>query len=440
MLKRGLALLFKKRDYGLLMATQFLAQAGDGIVQTALAKFIVFGGQEGFDIEGASNPQELLRLALYIFIPYSIISPFLGVVIDRWDRRRLLFVANGIRAALVAIVALLGVSTVINEKLPGLIVSDALPSFALFLIFMLTLAGTRVVLAAKAAALPTTLGESSLVEGNAVSQLGGALFQLGGAGVAFIATSVIDVAPVAMVGAIVYGMGAFAAIKIAHAGEGHARSTFGAEVARVIRNIAEGVREVARHPKAAVSISTYFWLRFLWSFTIVGIAFVARDLVADDDLQVLALTGGAGAVGAALGFLGAARLTERFRTTSQLVLASSTLAGLAVLILGGLEFKASIAVLTFFLGFGFFLGKISLDTMVQEALGDDFRGRAFSLYDIAYNLAWVAAATLMKIFWDGDTILIAIMGGVFLVGLSVLAAWFRRAGLLTAPAPSNAEG
>jgi hypothetical protein len=439
MLKRGLALLLQRRDFGLLMATQFLAQAGDGVVQTALAKFIVFGGQEGFDMEGAANPQELLRIVLYVLVPYTIISPFLGVVIDRWDRRRLLFLSNALRAGLVAIVALLGVSTVIDEKLPGLIASDALPSFALFLIFMLTLAGTRVVLAAKAAALPATLGETSLVEGNAVSQLGGALFQLGGAGVAFVATSVIDVAPVVIVGAVVYAVGAAAALAIAKADEGRTRSTFWAEVARVVRNILDGLREVSSHPKAAVSISTYFWLRYLWSFTLVGIAFKARTLFAGDELQLLIFTGGPGAVGAAFGFLGATRLHERFRTTAQLVIAASTMAGLAVLILGGLEFKASIAVLTFFLGFGFFLGKISLDTMVQEALGDDFRGRAFSLYDIAYNIAWLAAATVMKLFWDGDAILIAIMGGVFLLGLLGLSAWFRSAGLLAAPAPNSAE-
>src|SRR3989337_4245002 len=95
--KRGLALLGKKPDFRNLMSAQFAAQAGDGIVQTALAKYIVFGGQEGFDVEGARSPEELLRIALYIFVPYSIISPFLGVVIDRWDRRRLLFLANGLR-------------------------------------------------------------------------------------------------------------------------------------------------------------------------------------------------------------------------------------------------------------------------------------------------------------------------------------------------------
>jgi MFS family permease len=184
MIRRGLALIFKRRDFGLLMATQYAAQAGDGIVQTALAKYVVFGGQEGFDVEAAENPEELLRIALIVFIPYTILSPFLGVVIDRWDRRRLLAVANGLRGVAVALVGLLGMSAASGDDLTGLLGSETFPSVVLFLIFMLTLASTRVVLAAKAAALPSTLEGSggALVEGNAVSQLGGALFQLGGAG------------------------------------------------------------------------------------------------------------------------------------------------------------------------------------------------------------------------------------------------------------------
>ena len=418
MLKRGLALIFRQRDFGLLMAVQFAAQAGDGIVQTALAKYIVFGGQEGFDVESARSPEELLRIALYLFVPYSVISPFLGVVIDRWDRRRLLFLANGLRGAIMLIVGLVGVGVV--------------PDAALFIAFMLTLASTRVVLATKSAALPATLEESSLVEANAVSQLGGALFQLGGAGLAFVASQFIDVRPIVIVGAVVYGVGAVVALAIKRAGETRARSTFGAEVARVVRNIRDGVREVARIPKAAASISTYFWLRLLWSFSLAGIGLIARELVAGDDLQILILTGGAGAVGAGLGFLTAGVLSARAKTTGHVVLLSSTMAGIAVSVLGSLEIKIAIAVLTFFLGFGFFLGKISLDTMVQEALGDDFRGRAFSLYDIAYNLAWVVAALILNIFWSPELQgpLIAGMGVVFLIGIAALGAWFRSAGLL----------
>ena len=421
MLKRGLKLLFRNRDFGLLMSVQFAAQAGDGIVQAALAKLIAFGSQEGFDLEGARSPEELLRIALYLFVPYTILSPFLGVVIDRWDRRRLLFVANGLRGVVLVVIALAGIGAV----------GDA----ALFLAFLLTLASTRVVLATKAAALPATLGGSSLVEGNAVSQLGGAMFQLGGAGAALIAAEAIDTEPIVLVGAAVYLVGAGAALLIRRAGEVRVASTLGAELARVVSTIAAGIREVARTPKAGAAITTYFWLRLLWSFSIVGIAFIARELLAGDDVQELAITGGTGAIGAALGFLLAARLSARVNPTGRLVLAASALAGMAVAILGAIELKASLALMTFFLGFGFFLGKISLDTMVQEALGDDFRGRAFSLYDIAYNVAWVLAATAMQLFWTEDRqgALIAAMGVVFVIGLGFLRVWFKRAGLLSSP-------
>lgn len=424
MIKRGLNLIFTKRDFGLLMGVQFASQAGDGIVQAALAKLVTFGGQEGFDLEGARDPEELLRIVLYVLIPYTLLSPFFGVVIDRWERQRLLFVSNAIRAMPIAAIALVGTSEV--------------GDFALFAAFLLTLSMTRVVLATKGAALPATLAGGSLVEGNAVSQLGGAMFQLGGAGAALVATEVIDTDPVVLVGAAVYGIAAVLSLLIRKVGEPRAvKLTVLQEVGRVAANIWAGVRQVARTPKAASSIATYFWLRLLWSFAIVCIGFTARDLLGDDDLQIVVITGGAGAIGAVLGFISAGRLKQRVRTTALLVLGASVLAGTAAAVLGAIDTKVSLAMLTFCLGLGFFLAKISLDTMVQEALGDDFRGRAFSLYDIAYNLAWLIAAGGLKLFWEeapsggNQGVLVAIMGVVFLAGVGAIGLWFRSAGLLT---------
>jgi hypothetical protein len=427
MIRRGLHLFATRRDFSLLMGVQFLAQAGDGIVQAALAKLIVFGGQKGFDVEAARSPEELLRIVLYVFVPYTILSPFLGVVIDRWDRSRLLFLANGFRAVVIAVVALAG--------------TGRIPDAVLFLAFLLTISSTRIILATKAAALPVVLKGTSLVEGNAVSQLGGAMFQLGGAGVALVLTGVIDAEPVVILGALVYAVGAALALQLRHVGESRTRRIFAEELARVVRNIIAGVMEVARTPKAGASITTYFWLRFLWSFSIVSIGIVARDLLADEDTVVLVVTGGTGAIGAGLGFLLAHKLHSRVRTTSHLVLAASFVAGSAVAAFGAVEISAAIAVLTFFLGLGFFLAKISLDTLVQEALGDDFRGRAFSLYDIAYNLAWVIAAAILKAAWAPGSrgSLIAAVGIVFLIGTGGLAAWFRSAGLLSVQTTVDAQ-
>ncbi|MDQ3981482.1 MAG: hypothetical protein M3271_02230, partial [Actinomycetota bacterium] len=354
MLRRGLALLFRNHDFGSLMGAQFFAQAGDGLVQVALAASIVFGGQKGFDLEGAKSPDDLLRIALYIFVPYTIVSPFLGVLIDRWDRRRLLMVANAFRAGVIGVIVLAGVS--------------GLPDAVVFGAFLLTLSSTRVVLATKAAALPETLRDgrprpdagnedgrprpdagtedgrprpdagtergSSLVEANAVSQLGGALFQLGGAGVALVAKEYLDAEPIVLAGALVYLLGAMFPLWMRPMDPDRRRSTLAEEVAHVARSIAQGFREVARTPKAGASITTYFWLRFLWSFTLVGIGFTARELLADDDLQVAIFTGGAGAVGAGLGFLFASKLLKRVASTARLVLSSSSVAGIAVAVLG----------------------------------------------------------------------------------------------------------
>jgi Major Facilitator Superfamily len=422
MVRRGLRLVVTRRDFSWLMGAQFLALAGDGVVQTALAKSIAFGNQRGFDLEGARSPDELLRIALSIMVPYTIVSPFLGVLIDRWDRRRLLVLANGVRAVVLGVVAVAGI--------------DGIGELPLFAAFMLTLMSTRAVLATKAAALPATLGEESLVEGNAVSQLGGALFQLAGVAAAFVAAGFVAAEPIVAGGALVYAAGAASAWRLRRTGAARPSGSLGRELRRVAASIGAGIREVARTPEAAASITTYFWLRLLWSFTLVGLGFVARELLAGDDVMVAALIGGGGAVGAALGFVCAGGLHRRAITTAHLVLGSSALAGAAVAVLGALEMPVALAALAFGLGFGFFLAKISLDTMVQEALGDDFRGRAFSLYDIAYNLAWVVAAAVIKLLWTTEPrgALIAGMGAVFLVGLAGLAAWFRQAGLLSVAA------
>ena len=417
MLKRGAQLLFTRRDFGLLMATQFLAQAGDGVVQAALAKLIVFGGQRGFDLEGARSPDELLRIALFVFVPYTVLSPFLGVVIDRWDRRKLLFVANGLRAVVIAVVGLVGVG--------------AVGELALFLAFLLTLSSTRLVLATKAATLPAVLNDEFLVEGNAVSQLGGAIFQLGGAGAALVAASVLSTGPIVLAGAFIYALGAVSAVLMKETKEARAATPLVDEFKLVIQRIGAGLREVARVPRAAASISTYFWLRLLWSFSIAGIGLIGRELLVNEKAQVV-ITAGAGAAGAVLGFLLANRLRALVSSTAHLVLAGGITAGIAVAVLGGIGKTVSLAAMAFFLGLGFFVAKISLDTMVQESLGDGFRGRAFSLYDIAYNLAWVLAATAMKLLWseDNGAALIAGMGIVFLAGMAILGRWFRRAGLL----------
>ena len=86
---------------------------------------------------------------------------------------------------------------------------------------------------------------------------------------------------------------------------------------------------------------------------------------------------------------------------------------------------AGFAALLFFGFFAFFLGKISADTIMQQAMPDDFRGRAFALFDIAYNLGFIVPALILSFVWIEDdatrTRAILVASGVVFVLLTLVA-------------------
>jgi hypothetical protein len=80
-------------------------------------------------------------------------------------------------------------------------------------------------------------------------------------------------------------------------------------------------------------------------------------------------------------------------------------------------------------GLTFAWKKIPVDTLVQESLPDGYRGRVFAVYDVAYNLARVAAAFLAipLIPALGDAWTVALVGMVFVLWSPVLPRWLARA-------------
>src|SRR5207244_6835751 len=70
------------------------------------------------------------------------------------------------------------------------------------------------------------------------------------------------------------------------------------------------------------------------------------------------------------------------------------LAGLACVAVAPAITGVTILVLSFVLGLTFAWRKIPVDTMVQEAVPDRYRGRVFAVYDITYSMSRVVAAGL----------------------------------------------
>jgi hypothetical protein len=98
-----------------------------------------------------------------------------------------------------------------------------------------------------------------------------------------------------------------------------------------------------------------------------------------------------------------------------------------------------ITLMAFAVGLSFFLGKVGVDTLMQQSLSDSFRGRGFSFQDLVYNLSWIIPALVLFLFLTDETsrILLVAAGGVFLVIAILIAMWARRVELR--PAEPQAE-
>ena len=95
-------------------------------------------------------------------------------------------------------------------------------------------------------------------------------------------------------------------------------------------------------------------------------------------------------------------------------------------------------VAAFFLGFVAQGSKICVDTLLQESVADDFRGRVFSFYDTLFNVSFVAAAGLSAVVLppDGKSyLLIAIVAGGYAVTAIVYGAATARRAAVEPPEP-----
>ena len=416
---------FRNRDFTFLMGAQWLAQMADGLIAAALAKLITFGGAAGFDPEGASSTREALLIVLLTFLPYTLFSPFVGVLIDRWNRRRLLIGANAFRAAVLALILVIGLSRIGDP--------------ALYVSFLLILAGTRLLLAIKGAGLPAVLGEENLIQGNSISQAGSAIFQLFGAGVALYASKTIDTPVILVAGVVVYAVATLSAFGTGRLGYTTTSTPFREELGRLFGDIAEGVREVAQKAAAALALTSFLVIRSLLTFTVLATAFISRGLIASEGTTTT-VAGAAGALGAVIGFLAASAVRRRVAPVT-IVTTALFLGGAGMLAFGGIINLLGISLMAFAVGISFFLGKVGVDTMMQEALSDSFRGRGFSLQDIAYNFSWIVPALVLFLFLSQDVarVLMISAGAVFLLLAVLLRLWAQRV-RRTDPEAADAEG
>ena len=392
---RHLSHLLRGQGFRKLFAVRVASQLTDGVFQVALAAYVIFSPEQ------QPSPGAIAGALAVVLLPFSVLGPFVGVFLDRWSRRQVLAWSNFVRVGLVAVLA-------------GAVAAD-LRGPPLFGLILVCLSVNRFLLAGLSAALPHVVVPEDLITANAVTPTAGTVSFLIGLGLGTLArtgwsafldgdAAGADVG-VLLTAAVLYGVAGALALRIPRHDLGPDFDPSRPAVREAARHVAAGLVDGLRHlderRSAAYGLATIGAHRFFYGISTVSLILLYRNYFHTADDTEAALTGLSVAVlVSGLGFLAAAFLTpvvtERIGQRSWIL---GLLVGAAVtqVFPGALYTQPALLVAAFFLGLASQGIKICVDTLVQTHVEDAYRGRVFSLYDVIFNVAFVAAAAVAAV-------------------------------------------
>ncbi len=367
-----------------LLAVRLVTQCGDGMFQVGLASLFFFNPARASDVY-------TVALSLVVMLlPFSIVGPFTGPFIDRWPRRQILLGGNLLRAALTA--AILAV-----------LFTDF--SWLVYVLALVTLGINRILLATLSAGLPKVVEskERLLVANSLVPTLGGASTAIGALlGLfirIFLPTELGQQVGALVVAVALYCAGAWVVTSLGRSELGPdnpVREPFWRSLASAARELADGVRYLVRRGTPAAALTTMSLHRFVYGVQLLTIILAGRNLYADQADS----TSGIAAFGALMGAMIAGHgvsivltpLAHERMTPSTWVVCCLLGGTVGQFIVATTPSFGAVTAGIFIFGIGVQGAKIAVDTIVQTDTHDRYRGRAFSIYDVLFNVAECVAA------------------------------------------------
>lgn len=422
--------LLRRPDFRRLLGTRSCSQFADGLFQAGLAGSVLFNPDRQTD------PLEVALGFAVLLLPYSIVGPFAGVLLDRWSRRHVLVVANLVRSALVPVVAALVWTG-----------ADAGP----FLLFALVTIGVnRFFLAGLSASLPHVAPTEHLVTGNSVSTTSGTIIYAVGIGAAVALRGLVGAgnhgyAVVALCAIPFYLLSSlcargFAVSQLGPDSMAHESAPPLRTVLRgVLRGLGAGVTHLAERRTAGYALLAISAHRLFYGMTTIATLLLYRNYFegagvfpgGEVGLGETILAGALGALVAAMVTPAAARrTTPRHWITALLVLTA-----IVEVALGVWYTTATLVPAAFLVGAAAQGIKIVTDTTLQTVCEDDFRGRVFSVYDTLFNVCLVAGLVLGAVTLPASGKSYAVLG-VIAAGYLAIGAWYTWASGLPTRRPT----
>ncbi|MEI7696775.1 MAG: MFS transporter [Actinomycetes bacterium] len=407
----GFIELLKHPRFSRLLAIRWSGQATDGIFQSALASFVLFSPDRQANALNAA-----LGFAV-VLLPYSAVGPFVGTVLDRVSRQRVLLFANLFRAMNLLIVALLIFSGTTGIEL----------TFVVLIAFGIN----RLILAALSAGLPLLTDAESLITANAMAVTGGSVLVVVGGGIGVGIRALVNSLAIAnhadalliLIASVGYLCAAMLSTRLYRYEIGplkHKLET--TSFSQGLRDMREGFTFLADHSDAARGIlATAVHRGGLTALTLTGLL-LERNTFNDPALPENGLRG----FGFALSFAGVGVFLGAFLAPygvskigrHRWIRFSLFMSGASCLVLASAQSQMTLIITAFLVSFFGQNLKVTNDALVQSKIDDYFRGRVFAVYDVFVNIAIVSGGLIAALILpkSGISILVPLcVGGVYVL-------------------------
>jgi MFS family permease len=373
----GVRRLLAVPDFRRLLISRLASQWGDGLFQAGLAGAVLFNPERHAD------PAAVAAGFAVLLLPYSLIGPFAGALLDRWDRRRVLVAANLARGLFVLLTAAA--------------VGAGLSDVPLYAAALMVTGISRFVGSGLSASLPHVVEGDHLVEANAFATTLGALTAVLGAGSAVGLRMLLGDGDGGSARTTAFAI--VGSLLAAYLASRFKPGTLGPDevdepsrtITAVAMGLLDGARAAWRTPSVAAVLLALLAHRAAFGVSLLLTLLLMRHGIDTGiaGLGQIAIAGGAGILVAGL-------ITDRIvdvlgrkgTVTAALLLAAASQLGLGLPMI-----LPTILVGSFLLTFAGQVVKLCVDAAVQGEIGDEVRGRVFALYDTLFNATQVAAVS-----------------------------------------------
>ena len=393
----------KNRNFFFLWLGQIIAQLGDRLGQMALIGFVYH--------KAPGSTVQIAKILSFTIIPVFLIGPLAGVYVDRWDRRRTMYISDIIRAFLVLCIPLF----FFNMK-------SFIPLYMLvFIIFCIS----RFFVPAKLSIIPELVQKDQLLIANSLVNVTGMIAAVLGFGVSGIVVEWLGAKGGFYLDALGFLLSAVliflisrkvsSPVKLAKVGQ----DIVGMLRQSVFQEIKEGILYFVHNKEIRFASGVIFVLwSALGSVYVVFIAFVQKVLhSATKDLGLLIMFLGIGLFIGSVIYGKFGQKLSHYKTIFVSLIFSGIMLVLFALGITKYPNFAVAAALAFLLGLAISPIMIASNTIIHNASSNSMMGKIFSSLEIVMHLGFLIFMFISSVLAEkfSHSIILVFVGCIIII-------------------------